>query len=221
MTERAGLNRNLSMRSDDTQPSIATTDILLRGSADDLGGPLRSHPVTMLGSIPQSLGFHTDSEMASLDTPAASVQGSEGEASEGSPAILAPFRDEFIHGQVQYASIPMRYVTKLDDPSTPEAGEATLEDARPKSSSKTKHMSWMGLGSFGRQKKSNVSSVSSTLGAGDWKAPKIRQQETRVVSMPLMPDGDGSRWDWEEYDEDSAKTKWEGPMTSTLASKGR
>lgn len=204
MAERGGLNRNLSMRSNDTQPSMATTDILLRGSADDIGGPLRSHPVTMLGSIPQSPGFRAD-EMASLKTVSIDQRGDgeESEESAGSTVISTRFGNEYMHGMVQYPSSSMRYVTKLDEPVPLEACDVTFEDPRQKSSRKTRHMSWMGLGSFGRHKESIVSSMPGTAGAGEWMAPRKRRQETRVMSMPLMPDGDGGEWSWEEHEKDS------------------
>lgn len=84
-------------------------------------------------------------------------------------------------------------VTKVDGLQAPEAVEATVEDAPPESSKRTRPMSWMGLGSFGRHQESKVSS-------GGWIVPSGGRPGARIVSMQVMLNGDGGRWDWDDHD---------------------
>lgn len=186
------LNRRWgSFRSMGTQPSVATTDILLRGS-EDSGGPLRSHPLSapamMLGAIPQS-PLSVKSEKSSFKS---AVAKHESEESSGSSPILAPFGQEYMHGHIRYSSSPMKYVTKLDAPPSPEARVAIVEGSQASSSTapQTKHMSWM-MNPFGRSSASAPGS-SRIVEPSDWISPPRMLADQRVVSLPSVR---GEKWE--------------------------
>lgn len=169
-----------SQHSSNSPPSVTTTDILLR--AEDDGGPLRSHPITMLGPIPQSPWSQKDGSYQGSGSfrmsGAAHVEGSDGDSTYSDP-ILAPFGQEYIHGRIRYSPSPMKYVTKLDDSLEVESSEAVVDHNSASSSRESKHQSWAS-GRRSRRMDPSSSSVpnSPTTTERDWISPMNVESST-------------------------------------------
>lgn len=173
-----------SPRSSGAPPSVATTDILM---ADDESGPLRSHPVTMLGPVPQSPWQESNGASGSFKSaqadPSAGASSSpdhsdDNDSTHAGP-VLGPFGQEFMHGHIRYSQSPMRYVTKLSDAQGAGSAEAMVDQGaeRPspknsKDSREVRHHSWT-LNRWTRSRDRDTSSApdSPWKSENDWVSP--------------------------------------------------
>lgn len=192
-----GPTRNL--RSISTQHSMAAAFTLFNGTTPD--DPLRSHPVTLLGVIPQSPAFGDWPGPASFeyvrDARAAPSDDDDDDedasqtslVSSVSAGVLMPFRDDdSVYGPARYSASPMRYVMQFNAPEIAQAGEAAVEEwptssnnTSRNSSKRTKdnkkrtrarHKSWAGVSPFGRQGEwGDFSRSSLRRASGEWALP--------------------------------------------------
>lgn len=197
-TLHRGPARSASQNSSVSPPSVTTTDILSR--ADEEGGPLRSHPVTMLGPIPQSpwsrkSRSHRGSGSYRM-SGAAPADGSDGDSTYSEP-ILAPFGQEYIHGRIRYASSPMKFVTTLEESPQIQSSEAVVDHNSSSSGSKeSRRQSW-GSARWSRRnfKDPSTSSVpnSPKTPGSDWISPlDVGASGTRRWSLTGRQGG--NRW---------------------------
>lgn len=182
----SGLRRwGSSHNSSGAPASVATTDILM---ADDEHGPLRSHPVTMLGPIPQSPWQDSNGASPSFksaqSSPDHSDHNNEDNDSTYEGPILAPFGQEYIHGHIRYSQSPMRYVTKLSAPHEADSAEGVIEQSpgpspksqespgSPKDVKESKPHSWS-FKKWTRPRDRSTSSVPNapTTADNDWITP--------------------------------------------------